>query len=333
MADNKNTSLLYNSWIQLMASLSAEQSHQLIQIISNYQTGTEYDVTDDTVVSIFTTMIKPELDKNEEKYQSKVENAIESAKKRATVKSESQTIASEQKRIANNRNESQAIKSESQTIASEQKRIANNRNESQAIKSESQTIASDSVNVNVNDNVNVNNNINNNINNNKREKGKRENGKPFSETALKTDDDILIKPKTDTVTNSESKTKIQDVVNDFNSICLNLPKIKTLSEQRKRVIKIRLKSYPRDKLCEAFKLANSSSFLCGDNTRSWTATFDWIMQESNLAKILDGNYENKDGTRFKQVNYAQNSRFNNFSQREKSEEEKIDLERKLLRGG
>ncbi len=309
MADNKNTSLLYNSWIQLMASLSAEQSHQLIQIISNYQTGTEYDVTDDTVVSIFTTMIKPELDKNEEKYQSKVENAIESAKKRATVKSESQTIASEQKRIANNRNESQAIKSESQTIAS------------------------DSVNVNVNDNVNVNNNINNNINNNKREKGKRENGKPFSETALKTDDDILIKPKTDTVTNSESKTKIQDVVNDFNSICLNLPKIKTLSEQRKRVIKIRLKSYPRDKLCEAFKLANSSSFLCGDNTRSWTATFDWIMQESNLAKILDGNYENKDGTRFKQVNYAQNSRFNNFSQREKSEEEKIDLERKLLRGG
>ena len=57
------------------------------------------------------------------------------------------------------------------------------------------------------------------------------------------------------------------------------------------------------------------------------------MQESNLAKILDGNYENKDGTRFKQVNYAQNSRFNNFSQREKSEEEKIDLERKLLRGG
>ena len=146
MADNKNTSLLYNSWIQLMASLSAEQSHQLIQIISNYQTGTEYDVTDDTVVSIFTTMIKPELDKNEEKYQSKVENAIESAKKRATVKSESQTIASEQKRIANNRNESQAIKSESQTIAS------------------------DSVNVNVNDNVN-NNNINNNIINKKREKG------------------------------------------------------------------------------------------------------------------------------------------------------------------
>ena len=308
MADNKNTSLLYNSWIQLMASLSAEQSHQLIQIISNYQTGTEYDVTDDTVVSIFTTMIKPELDKNEEKYQSKVENAIESAKKRATVKSESQTIASEQKRIANNRNESQAIKSESQTIAS------------------------DSVNVNVNDNVN-NNNINNNINNNKREKGKRENGEPFSETALKNDDDILIKPKPDSVANSESKTKIQDVVNDFNSICLNLPKIKTLSEQRKRVIKIRLKSYPRDKLCKAFKLANSSSFLCGDNTRSWTATFDWIMQESNLAKILDGNYENKDRTHFNQVNYAQNSRFNNFLQREKSEEEKIDLERKLLRGG
>lgn len=285
MADNKNTSLLYNSWIQLMASLSAEQSHQLIQIISNYQTGTEYDVTDDTVVSIFTTMIKPELDKNEEKYQAQVEraNSLNNGKKQNDTKSE------------------------------------RSRN--------------DVVSVNVNDNVNVNNNINNNINNNKREKGKRENGEPFSETALKTDDDILIKSKTDTVTNSESKTKIQDVVNDFNSICLNLPKIKTLSEQRKRVIKIRLKSYPRDKLCEAFKLANSSSFLCGDNTRSWTATFDWIMQESNLAKILDGNYENKDRTHFNQVNYAQNSRFNNFLQREKSEEEKIDLERKLLRGG
>ena len=321
MADKRRSFINYEDWNKLILTLPDEAALQLSRAICAYQLNIDYEITDIYAKSIFESAIKNKIDDNEGKYQAQVEraNSLNNGKKQNDTKQK--------------RNNNDVVKNNNDVVKNNNDVVKNNndvvKNNNDVVKNNNDVVR---VNVNVNDNVN-NNNINNNINYNKREKGKRENGEPFSETALKNDDDILIKPKPDSVANSENKTKVQDVVNDFNSICLNLPKIKTLSEQRKRVIKIRLKSYPRDKLCEAFKLANSSSFLCGDNTRSWTATFDWIMQESNLAKILDGNYENKDGTHFNQVNYAQNSRFNNFSQREKSEEEKIDLERKLLRSG
>jgi len=37
-----------------------------------------------------------------------------------------------------------------------------------------------------------------------------------------------------------------------------------------------------------------SNFLCGDNDRNWTITFDWIITNStNWVKVMEGNYDNK----------------------------------------
>ena len=44
---------------------------------------------------------------------------------------------------------------------------------------------------------------------------------------------------------------------------------------------------------EAFRKAEASDFLRGKNGRNWQANFDWIMKDRNLAKILDGNYDNR----------------------------------------
>ena len=38
------------------------------------------------------------------------------------------------------------------------------------------------------------------------------------------------------------------------------------------------------------RVANSS-FLCGQNDREWKASFDWVIRESNLIKIVEGNYD------------------------------------------
>lgn len=35
----------------------------------------------------------------------------------------------------------------------------------------------------------------------------------------------------------------------------------------------------------------NSSFLCGQNDREWKASFDWVIRESNLIKIVEGNYD------------------------------------------
>ena len=40
-----------------------------------------------------------------------------------------------------------------------------------------------------------------------------------------------------------------------------------------------------------FQKAESSSFLKGKNNRDWVANFDWMIKDSNMAKILDGNYD------------------------------------------
>ena len=39
------------------------------------------------------------------------------------------------------------------------------------------------------------------------------------------------------------------------------------------------------------RVANSS-FLCGQNEREWKASFDWVIKENNLIKIIEGNYDN-----------------------------------------
>lgn len=87
---------------------------------------------------------------------------------------------------------------------------------------------------------------------------------------------------------------------DYNGIkdayhkhCPSLPRIRTLSDSRKKAIKSRLNTYTEDDIIEAFDLAEASDFLKGGNDRNWSADFDWIMKDSNLAKILDGKYANK----------------------------------------
>ena len=93
----------------------------------------------------------------------------------------------------------------------------------------------------------------------------------------------------------KEKEKIQYnvVVDDYNRICSNLPKVTALSDARKKAIKARINKYGCDGVMKAFQKASKSDFLNGTNGRNWRANFDWIMKDANMAKILDGNYDNR----------------------------------------
>lgn len=82
----------------------------------------------------------------------------------------------------------------------------------------------------------------------------------------------------------------------FNSLCPSLSSVKTMSEARKKSIRTRLNSYTIEDMTEAFRKAEASDFLKGKNSRNWQANFDWIIKDANMAKILDGNYDNKNKT-------------------------------------
>ena len=91
----------------------------------------------------------------------------------------------------------------------------------------------------------------------------------------------------------KSNTDYQQIIDLFNDTCVSFPKVRSLSDARKKAIKARLKTYSADDLKRAFEMAEASDFLKGKNNRDWQATYDWIMCDRNMAKILDGNYNNR----------------------------------------
>lgn len=72
-----------------------------------------------------------------------------------------------------------------------------------------------------------------------------------------------------------------------------IPSLRTLSEARKKSIRARLKTYTLEDFRDLFEKAEASDFLKGKNNRDWSATFDWLIKDSNMIKVLDGNYDNK----------------------------------------
>ena len=85
------------------------------------------------------------------------------------------------------------------------------------------------------------------------------------------------------------------IVNLYHQLCPSFPKIVKLTDGRAKAIKARLNDYTVEQITTAFKMAEESSFLRGNNERGWHANFDWMMKPGSMAKILEGNYKNKQG--------------------------------------
>lgn len=114
----------------------------------------------------------------------------------------------------------------------------------------------------------------------------------------------------------KERTNCKQIVDLFHSICVSYPSVRTLSEARKNAIKARLKAYSLDDFKILFEKAEASSFLKGSNERNWSATFDWLIKDSNMAKVIDGNYDDKGKSQSeKRDSGANKNKFNSFPQR------------------
>ena len=85
----------------------------------------------------------------------------------------------------------------------------------------------------------------------------------------------------------------QLIADMYNDTCVSFPRITTLSDSRKKAIKARLKTYTVDDFKKLFIMAEASNFLKGANNRNWSATFDWLIKDNNMTKVLEGNYSNR----------------------------------------
>lgn len=105
------------------------------------------------------------------------------------------------------------------------------------------------------------------------------------------EDEIILKEK-------KEKTDFNRIMDSFNSICISLPKIKSMTDRRKKKINTRLKDLGGnvDLLEDIFHRVEASDFLTGRiaTEEDWIASFDWIIKnQDNLVKIMEGNYDNK----------------------------------------
>ena len=110
-----------------------------------------------------------------------------------------------------------------------------------------------------------------------------------------TEKEIEIDKEKDIEIETEKRERVdyQLIADMYNDTCVSFPRLTTLSDNRKKAIKARLKTYTIEDFRKLFTMAEASNFLKGSNDRNWSATFDWLIKDSNMAKVLEGNYNNR----------------------------------------
>ncbi len=102
-----------------------------------------------------------------------------------------------------------------------------------------------------------------------------------------------IREEEDKTNKPEISNKPQQLADRYNAICTSLPQVVRLTDKRRRAVRLIYdKGYTPEQLAEAFGKAQTSSFCTGQNDRHWKADFDWLLNESNLVKVLEGKYDN-----------------------------------------
>ena len=89
----------------------------------------------------------------------------------------------------------------------------------------------------------------------------------------------------------ENKLTPRQVVELYNQLCPSLSKCIRLTDKRQRRVRDLFKrGITPAQLEDAFRIAQSSSFCTGKGKQGWKADFDWLMDENNLVKVLEGKY-------------------------------------------
>lgn len=106
------------------------------------------------------------------------------------------------------------------------------------------------------------------------------------------------------VTEAISPSDISDL---WNKICYQLKPVKLLSLDREN--KIRNLAQGTFKTKDAwqgyFQMFTDSTFLRGESSNSFIATFDWALNPRNMVKVMDGNYEDRESEVFNPVKHMQ----------------------------
>jgi hypothetical protein len=73
-----------------------------------------------------------------------------------------------------------------------------------------------------------------------------------------------------------------------------LPRIRNLSDKRKRALAARTKdAFFVEHFREAIAKMSESNFCVGENDRGWKAGFDFFLKPGVIEKVIEGTYDNQ----------------------------------------
>ena len=136
------------------------------------------------------------------------------------------------------------------------------------------------------------------------------------------------------ISNIDSKLKdnSQKLVELYHRHCYNLPKVRAITDKRKKAIERLCKKHDINEITTAFDLANSSDFLMGNNDRGWKADLDFILREDKFVSILEGKYCNrKNQTLSQRINESGTSNVPTFT--DKDQEKLKEFQEQLRKDG
>ena len=96
----------------------------------------------------------------------------------------------------------------------------------------------------------------------------------------------------------QQRTPYKEIVDLYHQICKSLPRVQTLNDFRKSLIKARWKEHPElEYWKDYFQRVEASDFLTGRvksyKSSPFVANLEWIMRPRNFANIIEGKYDNR----------------------------------------
>lgn len=94
------------------------------------------------------------------------------------------------------------------------------------------------------------------------------------------------------------QTDVQRIIDEWNTLEeFGINPVKRMTSKREQAVKARIRQNHMDDILEAIENIRHSSFLQGQNKEGWMITFDWFLKPGNFAKVFEGNYLDKAGSK------------------------------------
>lgn len=90
----------------------------------------------------------------------------------------------------------------------------------------------------------------------------------------------------------------------WNQTITKLSKVKETTDKRNQKAQKVWELWAPEKWQEALNRVEASDFCNGINDRSWTASFDWILQDDVYLKIMEGKYDNREKRSLKKSGFV-----------------------------